>query len=142
MKLVNPGLDLKWTKLDKPNQYSQALRGAQAIFCDDQEVKHKHNIKESAPCIDDQSYSYSKFIFARVFDKAGCSLNWFSLHMFNQHPVFATKEDILKFETEFVVSIMMNGIGGAMGCSLLKMAFVGNQLLQFFFRYKAYQQNW
>ena len=61
----------------------------------------KTNInKKSAPCSDGQNYSYSKCIVTHVSNLAGCSLNWFSLHMFTQHPVCATKEDILRFETE------------------------------------------
>ena len=174
-------------------------------------MTEKSNInKKSAPCIDDQSYSYSKCIVTHVSDQAGCSLNWFSSHMGNQHPVCTTKEDILRYETEvtkavtsswtelsessgcyaqcmvkqfqiksptlepvtwkqdwsstvfltaentmvrieqefwvFDISDMINGIGGAMGLflgwSLLKIAFVGKQLLQFFLRDTAFQQNW
>ena len=64
--------------------------------------------------------------------------------------VFLTAENtMVRIEQEFWVfdiSDMINGIGGAMGLflgwSLLKIAFVGKQLLQFFLRDTAFQQNW
>ena len=61
--------------------------------------------KKSAPCIGGQNYSYNKCIFTYVSNQAGCSLNWFSLHVVNQQPVCATKEDILRFETEMTKAV-------------------------------------
>ena len=60
---------------------------------------------QSAPCVMDPSYSYTKCIFEFVASDAGCHLDWVNLMAENNfntspdHSFCATKSQVLRYQT-------------------------------------------